>query len=64
MDSLYTADTLQYDEEMPSIHSVQQYHSNPSKNFDIPLSKYPKTVDSELLSEDETCSLTSWVLQG
>ena len=64
MDSLFAADTLQYDEEMPSTHNIQLYQSRPSKNPDIPLSKHPKIVDSELLSEDETCSLTSWVLQG
>jgi hypothetical protein len=67
MDSLYTAETLQYDEEMPSIHSAQHYQFIPSKTHDITMSrqpKQPKLVDSELLSEEETCSLTSWVLQG
>jgi hypothetical protein len=57
MDTLLNADTLQYDDEVQETIAYKQ-------PADMTSSKKKKSVPADSLSEEETCSLTSWVLQG
>ena len=57
MSSFLNADTLIYNDDEKSQQCAVQI-------TDVPTSKKPKARGSELLNEEETCALTSWVLQG
>ena len=60
-DSQLMADTLQYDDSNGDIPGFFKGCTQPADNAGI---KKQRCVASDLLSEEETCALTSWVLQG